>query len=347
MENDLKSLTVLIPAYKPGESLITLVKELVPTFGQVLVVDDGCGESFNGIFESAEKAGCRVVRHAVNMGKGRALKTGINDILVNNPDTRGVITADADGQHLVKDIINVGRALLETENTLIIGGRKFKGEVPLKSRFGNTITRHVFNFVSGLKITDTQTGLRGLPASSLPDMMKLKGERYEYEMDMLLESSRYGLSVKEIEIETVYVDEKNSTSHFNPLKDSFRIYKLIVLFAGSSVFSFIIDYALFALLLSFIPQKDMLWLVVVGSRIPSSIINFFINRNLVFSRGSGNFKKQAVGYFWLVGVIMILYYCIVFLLSNLAGIHPLIAQPIAQVILFFVSYTLQKRFIFK
>lgn len=351
MENDLTSLAVLIPAYKPGDPLIKLTEELASQgFGHILVVDDGSGEEFAAIFDSVEKTGCRVIRHSVNMGKGRALKTGINDILLNQTELMGVVTADADGQHLVKDIINVGRALLDSENSIILGRRAFSGKVPLKSRFGNSITKHVFNFVSGQKINDTQTGLRGLPYSSLQNMLKLTGERYEYEMDMLLKSSQLGLKLKEIDIETVY-HNKNEASHFNPLKDSLKIYRLIVsgfvMFAGSSVFAFLIDYALFALLLSIFPQDNLLWLRVVGSRVPSSTINFFINRNLVFSRRSGNFKRHAIGYFWLVGVIMILNYCLLFLLSNLAGMHELIAQPFAQVLVFFISYTLQKRVVFK
>lgn len=346
MQNDLTSLAVLIPAYKPGESLIKLSHELAEAgFGHILVVDDGSGGEFSAVFESVEKTGCRVIRHAANMGKGRALKTGINDILLNQR-LSGVITADADGQHLVEDIINVGKAMLESENTIVIGRRAFSGKVPLKSRFGNSITKHVFNFVSGLKIHDTQTGLRALPWSSLKNMLTLTGERYEYEMDMLLEASKLGLKIKEIDIETVYLD-KNSASHFNPLKDSFRIYRLIVMFAGSSLFAFLIDFGLFALLQLLFPQDNLLWLRVVGSRIPSSTINFFVNRNLVFARSTGNFKRHVIGYFWLVGVIMILNYSLIFLLYDLAGIPELIAKLIAEILLFFLSYTMQRRVVFK
>ncbi len=352
MEKDLTSLAVLIPAYKPTDLLIKLSQELIEQgFKYVLVVDDGSGDEFKPVFDSVNKAGCRVISHAVNMGKGRALKTGINDIMLNGSGILGVITADADGQHLVKDIINVGKALLESKDTLVLGKRSFKGKVPFKSRFGNTITKHVFNFVSGQKIHDTQTGLRGLPWSSLKDMMSLTGERYEYEMDMLLKASRLGLTLKEIDIETVYHD-KNAASHFNPFKDSLRIYRIIVsgfiMFAGSSVFAFLIDFALFALLLSFFPQKNMLWLVVAGSRIPSATINFFINRNIVFAaRKSGNFKRHAFGYFWLAGVIMLLNYSLIFLLSNVIGLYELVAKPIVEVILFLLSYLMQKRVVFK
>ena len=101
------------------------------------------------------------------MGKGRALKTGMNHIILNNPGIDGIITADADGQHLVKDIVRVGETLLEHNNTLVIGSRTFSGDIPLRSRFGNSITRKVFSFVSGHKVYDTQSGLRGLPSAAL------------------------------------------------------------------------------------------------------------------------------------------------------------------------------------
>ena len=161
-------------------------------------------------------------------------------------DVAGVVTADADGQHLPDDIVRVAEKLFEWPDSIVLGSA-FRGDVPLRSRMGNAITRKVFNFLSGQRVRDTQTGLRGLPASALPDMLKLPGERYEYEMNMLLEAPRFGLKLREIGIETVYIDN-NSGSHFNPLKDSWRIYKSILMFAASSMLAFVIDFVLFTLL---------------------------------------------------------------------------------------------------
>ena len=200
MGSDLKHLVVLIPAYKPEERLIKLSEKLLSEdFLEIVVVDDGSGEDFAPIFLKLKEMGVTVLAHAINLGKGSALKTGFNFVATERPDAAGVVTADADGQHLVKDIKRVGEALLAQESTIVLGSRKFAGKVPLKSRFGNTITKAVFNLVSGEKIRDTQTGLRGFPASSLKDMLALKGSRYEYEMNVLLEASKFGLKLSEVD----------------------------------------------------------------------------------------------------------------------------------------------------
>lgn len=348
MDKDLNSLIVLIPAYKPGDSLIELAKELSEyDFNQVLIVDDGSGGEYSHIFEAVKALGCLVLVHEKNMGKGRALKTGISDILENGSGVRGVITADADGQHLVKDIINVGKTLLENENTLVLGGRAFAGNVPLKSRFGNTITRHVFNFVSGLKVHDTQTGLRGIPYSSLKDMLTLKGDRYEYEMDMLLEAKRFGLSVIEITIDTVYHDEKNSCSHFNALTDSWRIYRLIIMFGASSIISFVVDFAVYALIPLIFPETaSKVWIPFLGARIISSTVNFTINRNVIFAKGrKGNLRRQIIGYYILAAFVLAGNIAIASLCETW-GISRIPAYFIS-LIMFLVSFPIQKRWIFK
>lgn len=350
MDNDLKSLAVLIPAYKPGDALIPLAQELSDKgFSQIIVVDDGSGAEYAHIFEAVKSLGCRLLRHEKNMGKGRALKTGISEILANGSGVRGVITADADGQHLVKDIISVGLALLENENTLVLGRRAFAGNVPLKSRFGNTITRHVFNFVSGLKVHDTQTGLRGIPYSSLKDMLTLKGDRYEYEMDMLLEAKRFGLRVIEVDIETVYLDKENSSSHFNALKDSWLIYRLIILFSASSIASFLVDALAFAMITLIFPaskETAIIWIPTLGARLISSVVNFTINRNIIFAKGrKGHLLRHLVGYYTLAAFVLLGNIAIISLCTSW-GINLYLSYFIS-LIMFVISFPIQKRYVFK
>ncbi len=342
----LNRITVLIPAYKPDEKLLALAKQLLEEdFLEILIVDDGSGASFSHIFDELDKMGCRVLAHAINMGKGRALKTGFNDLCVRG-EAVGVVTADADGQHLVSDIKNVAEALLASDNTIVLGKRVFS-EMPLRSRCGNSITRTVFNFVSGQKIYDTQTGLRAFPVSSLPALLALSGERYEYEMNMLLETSNLGLKLSEIEIQTVYIND-NRGSHFNTLKDSWRIYRQILLFVGSSMFCFLLDYGLYALFLTLIP-KEMAFNVVIayiGARIISSAINFLINRNMIFAKDNKkDLKRHLIGYYLLVVCIMLINTALVEWLSHY--VNEYIAKLPVELVMFFVSFIVQKKFIFK
>ena len=171
-----KRAVVLIPAYKPDERLIDLTRELIVENGlDVLLVDDGGQEAFAHIFDACRALGAEVAVHAVNMGKGRALKTGINAAMLKWPDMAGIVTADADGQHTPADILRLIDALHEHPDKLVLGSREFTGDVPFKSRWGNRITRFVYALASGVKVGDTQTGLRALPAASLPAMVRIEG----------------------------------------------------------------------------------------------------------------------------------------------------------------------------
>ena len=359
----MQDLVVLIPAFKPEEALVGFSKELLEQgFKDIIVVDDGSGELFKEIFSELKAMGCTLLTHEVNKGKGRALKTAFEYILVKNLDIKGVVTADADGQHLIPDIIRVGGEMLQSESTMVLGSRVLSKKAPLRSRLGNAITRTVFNVVSGQKVHDTQTGLRALPIESLKDILLLSGEHYEYEMNMLLDAKRLKLTIKEIEIETVYIDD-NSGSHFNAWLDSWRIYKLIIwktfkriiMFGGSSLISFGIDYTMFTLLNIVVPKiawlnisgaKELL-VAVVGARIVSATTNFLINRNFVFAQKTGGkLPKHIFGYVALVALIMTANYFILLGFTSL-GLNVYIAKVITEALLFMVSFFVQHRIIFK
>jgi glycosyltransferase involved in cell wall biosynthesis len=227
-EESLQRLAVLIPAYNPPIGLPTLVTKLRRLgFGPIIVVDDGSDEAFAEAFRSLETLpGVDVLRHSANLGKGRALKTGIDHLLRIHPWVNGVITADSDGQHTPADIERVAWALLRKGHA-VIGSRGFTGDVPWPSTVGNRVTRHIFRFLTGIPLNDTQTGLRGLPVDLLPELLRVKGERYEFELAMLLHLCRSGLPPSEVPIQTIYID-RNSESHFRPLRDSIRIYSVLL-----------------------------------------------------------------------------------------------------------------------
>lgn len=210
---------ILIPAYKPDESMIALINALKAqnAYSRILVVDDGSGEPFAPVFEKAAML-CEVVHHEVNRGKGAAIRTGLEILSGYN-----VVTADCDGQHTPEDIKKIASAI---DNNLVLGVRK-KREMPVKSYIGNILTCAVFALKTGKWISDTQTGLRGIPAHYIPASLTLAGDRYEYEMNMLMDACHRKLPIREIEIETVYIDNNRGT-HFRALRDGLRIYKLIL-----------------------------------------------------------------------------------------------------------------------
>ena len=158
---------VLIPAYRPSAGLLDLVGDLSARgMNAILLVDDGSGPEFREIFHQAARfPGVQILRHAVNLGKGAALKTGINHALCVFPELIGIVTADADGQHHPEDIVRVADGLRQHPGALVLGCRTFDAAVPLRSRFGNILTRKLIATLIGAKLQDTQTGLRGIPAS--------------------------------------------------------------------------------------------------------------------------------------------------------------------------------------
>ncbi len=224
----MKDTVVLIPAYRPDWKLIETLQKLSEKQFALLVVDDGSGADYDAVFIEAARY-ARVVRYSVNRGKGGALKQGMRCLLKCFPQMKYLITADADGQHRPDDIQKVCDRLHQ-KGGFVIGSRAFVGEVPFRSRFGNTVTRGVFHVVSGVKVKDTQTGLRGFERSMIGWLVKIPGKRYEYEMNVLMSAARDKIEIDEVMIQTVYEND-NSSSHFRPLQDSVKIYKEIIRFA--------------------------------------------------------------------------------------------------------------------
>ncbi len=233
------SIAVVIPAWEPAPVLAETVRGLVERGCRtVVVVDDGSSAASQPVFaRCAQFLGVTVLRHAINQGKGRALKTALKFVVEERAACAGVVTADADGQHTVADIGQVARALASSGRRAVLGARNLRRKMPLRSRFGNGITRYVFRFLTGCSLSDTQTGLRGLPAALLPTLLALPGERYEYEMSMMMHLCLCADSPVEIPIETVYLDG-NRSSHFRPIRDSLRIYLVLLRFCASLLVRF-------------------------------------------------------------------------------------------------------------
>ena len=211
--------TIIIPSYNPTKKLIKLVSALQKDFNDILIVDDGSTNETKKIYE--ELSNVKIIYHDVNKGKGEALKTAIKSL----KDTDAFITVDADLQHSPKDVSKVKEELLN--NDIVLGTRNFnKKNVPFTSKFGNKFSSIVFKIKTGITLKDTQTGLRGINIKYKDLCLNTSGSRYEYEMNMLIICSIKKIKIKSINIQTIYLDD-NSSSHFNAVKDSFRIYRLL------------------------------------------------------------------------------------------------------------------------
>lgn len=338
----------LIPAYEPEENMLDLLENIKKdTDMDIVVVNDGSSDACKDIFSKAKEF-AKVLEHEVNKGKGRALKTGLNYINDNYRGEYIVVTMDADGQHTIEDALKICDLVKKSPDILVLGKRFFGEDVPLRSRFGNAMTRLVYKIATGVKVYDTQTGLRAFSYKLVPLMLEIKGERYEYEINVLMECPKNNIEIKEIDIATIYINN-NSGSHFNVFKDSYRIYKEIFKFCAASIVCFLVDYALYCIGLVFTVSLGKGLSTVVSNvfaRIVSSVLNFTLNKKVVFKR-KGNTLKLAISYFMLALCILAGNTIVLKMFVEVFNIDTKIAKLITELIFFIISWFIQKFLIFK
>lgn len=334
---------VVVPAYQPDARLVALVDALrtaVPGL-PVVVVDDGSDRRCVGVFRAARARGAVVLAVPVNRGKGYALRTGIRWVRDRLPG-HGVVCADADGQHTVADVLRVAARSRAEPDAVVLGSRRFAGDVPLRSRVGNSATRWAFGAATGTRLHDTQTGLRAYGPGLLDGLLAVRGDRYEYELRALLDASRAGRRIVEVDVATVYLDH-NASSHFRPVADSVRVWAPLLRFAASSLGSAAVDVVA---LLALHSLTGSLLASVVGARPLSATVNFAANRRLVFACGREVPLRVAVlRYAALAAVLLAASYGLLALLT-VAGLPLLAAKVLTDVMLFATSYEVQRRVVF-
>lgn len=341
-----EDILLIIPSLQPTQKTVELVKQMIVQCPTV-VVDDGSEKEYCTYFAQMEEAGAIVLRHSVNLGKGRALKTAFNYCLANHPNILGVVTADADGQHREKDIIACAQALRAHPDCLVMGCRNFHlKNVPLKNGLGNRITSQFMKLLCGVAVSDTQTGLRGIPAEFMQILMNVDGERFEFETNMLLETNVRDIKIFEVPIQTVYEDGGRS-SHFNPLRDSFKIYALLFKFIASSIAGAATDLVLFTIFVSLLrPHRISEYILIstIGARLCSATVNYLLNRHAVFKRSQG--KVTLFRYILLATVQLFLSgYAVTWIFSRLALPETLL-KMFVDIILFFCSFIIQRKWVF-
>lgn len=335
---------IVIPAYNPDNKLLKLIESL-HTLGlkDILIVNDGSNNSSKKIFEKIQQTyKIELLTHAVNLGKGRSLKTALNFCLDRYKGKLvGVVTADADGQHKSEDIKLIIEKLTKNKDSLVLGTRKFEGKVPFKSKAGNLLTVWLFRFLTGIHVSDTQTGLRGIPLSYIPICISMEGERYEYEMNMLINTLTSDINIVEEDIKTVYLNG-NKSSHFNPIIDSIKIYKVLFKFFLSSFTTSIIDYIVFYFCISI---NFPLYLSIVFARLVAGNYNFYINSKIVFTQ-KGNKGASFFKYWALVFILGTFSYFLIDIINKITGFNVILIKVPIEILLLLISYVVQRNLVF-
>lgn len=348
---------VVIPALCPDPAVTEYVSTLLDKgFRQVVVVDDGSGPACADTFRELEyKEGCTVLRHEKNRGKGRALKTAFAHIL-NCPLWEGsaVVTADADGQHSVEDVCAVAAAAAEEERRLVMGVRDLSlPHVPTRSKIGNRLTSWAFHLLYGARLCDTQTGLRGIPWGLLRWCAEIEGERFEYEMNMLIRAAREHVELRQVSIEVIYYNN-NAGTHLHAVRDSWRVFRILMaglgwytaaaaLSAAADVLTFWLGSAVI-----FRPLSNLAcyWWSTLTARALSSTINYTLNRRYVF--GAKPRPRTVVRYYCLwLGQLMCSYLLLLFMTLLFPALPPVVSKALVDILLAIGSYQIQLHWVFR
>ena len=358
--NDLRNISVVLPSLDPDDKLIAVIDGLLNAgFTDIILVNDGSKQENLHYFQTAAThPEVTLLHHEFNRGKGAALKTAFTWFLENRPGFAGVVTVDGDNQHHPDDTKACSEQMMRS-NKVVLGCRDFTlPHVPPRSRMGNNITCGVFKIMVGMTISDTQTGLRAIPTDVLKTFNEVKGDRFEYETNMLLAMKEQGIDFEEVKIRTVYIEE-NKSSHFRAVRDSWRIYKLILAhffrYTLSSLASALVDEGLFTLL-SFLLRNSLTGFMLTAiptaaARVVSSLLNFFLNKKVVF-RSNVSTAKTMLRYYLLAVPQFLAQLGLTYGTYQLFGIGSgqtilrAVIYAIVMVVLYFASFMIQQRWVF-
>ena len=345
MNEVFSKIAILIPSFNPNHNLVDLVLGLsLNPWNKIIVVNDGSSEGSQIFFDNLKGINnVHLLTHSANQGKGVAIKTGLKYIKKKSFRIDGLITVDSDGQHLIEDINKIAKSVKSNKDGVIFGVRSFDESTPFRSKLGNKVTKLLLYLLNGISIDDSQTGLRYLPISILDELLKLPGERYEYELECLFAINKLGYRITQVQITTIYIDD-NEDSHFRPLKDSIRIYRVFAKFSISSFLSFVLDITIFTFFLFYL---ESIFIATLIARTLSGIFNFIFNRSFVFkANNKSEFVKELIGYILLWGALLISSGLIVLSLQGSAAYFVIPFKIMVDFLLFLISFYVQNYIIF-
>ncbi len=354
IKEKLKDVIIVIPSLNPDEKLMQVVRSMRAFgFSRMIIVNDGSDSEHLQPFSEAEMIpDCTVLGYEKNRGKGHALKTAFSYIAEHEPLCMGVVTVDGDGQHSARDSMMVASDMLEHPGCVVIGCRDFsKADVPTHNMLGNRITSFIFALLCGIRLSDTQTGLRGIPAEYLIEFSRVDGDRFEYETNMLLYMKERGIGFIERPIDTIYLED-NKSSHFRIFRDSAKIYMPILKFSLGSILSMLIDLSLFTVfcrIFSHLPDTQEIFVATFAARIISSLFNYFYNRNAVF-KGEGSERGSMLRYYMLAVLQLLSSWLGVSALTALfkaGGFAKTAVKFFVDLFLFFISFQIQREWVFR
>ena len=342
---------IAIPTKEASPAMLPLVKDLRRAgFRKIVIVNDGCDPSCDPVFETArEDYNCDILQHAVHLGKGRSLKTAFNYILETYPQCSGVITVDDMGRHCIEEVEQCAAEMSVHPDDLILGCRDFTNvKVPWGAKLNNKLTRALVRILTGIDVTDTSTGLRGMNKELMKQFLNCQGEGQDFELNMLLECKAAGIRIREFNTEVEYVGQDIEDPEYNPLIHSGRIYVVFVRYCITSVVATVLDFILFTTAIASLKWRFPSYYIVFSTiiaRVLSGLLNFYLSKNTVF-RNKDDAKPMIWRFFMIAALQMLLSAVFVTLLYKIMPITETFVKLIVDAILFIVFYQVQREWVF-
>ena len=344
----------IIPAYEPPETFIQYAADLTGAIDRLIVVNDGSNTRFDPIFSQiAQIDRVTVLSYPENHGKGYALKSAFSYCAEHFANEDILVTADCDGQHSILDVLAVCEAAAAHPDACVLGCRDFSQEnVPVRSRSGNTNMLRLLRLMYGIRISDSQTGLRAFTVGTAQQFLQVSGDRFEYETGMLIYAKRHHIPFREVSIRTIYPESgENHISHFRTFRDSIRVIGTLLRYLSGNILSGLLatiaDIGLFSLLTYVLfPQisPGYTMLATIAGRVVSSLVNFCFNNKYVFHGAS----KQAVFRFYVVWFgQLIVSYLSLYIFGHILGGHLTLIKIIVDVFFVLMTYQLQCNWVYE
>lgn len=340
------SIAMLIPCYDPPPKVFEeFIEQLVMRFNTIYLIDDGSATPIISRISTRIANAVNIIRLDRNYGKNTAVKRGM-EYIQSNIDVKGVIVADADGQHLVGDLERLSEVANEDLSTPVFCERKFREatSVPVRSMVGNAIIGSVINRTLKLPINDTQCGLRYIPNLYF-SLVSEQDLRYGLELDFAINYFKTNREFRTLSIKAEYIGN-NQSSKFRPCFDSLLVTSVLVKHLGNSAFAALVDITAFTILL-FLYADNALTVALV-SRIASGGVNFILNRRNFMANG---FTYVHSSYYQILGYIGLTLLNATFsaLISSLLFSQTamiVLGKIIIDGVLFLLNFQIQQKTIF-
>ena len=317
---------VLLVAFEPKSNFLSFVQEIKQAGFEVLVINDGSPVSFDSIFLEVSKM-VKVLKHEFNRGKGASIKTGLEYIQTYCKENYVVVTMDSGGDYTLEDVEQISKEAIINTNSLLLGSRRRKN-TSIVNNIGKEVMRFAYQKKTGLDIYDTQANLRAFTNFLTPFLLSVKGNRFNYEMNVLLSCAEKKINIKEIALVNKEVEEIVKEEHQEEVIPEREIFKTVCF----SIFGIGIDFCLF-LILSLFSKNGLLSLVF--ARILSALFIFNKEKPQMIQKMFDS-SKISTYYFLFVGGQLVCSVLLFLLLNSALHLPLLFAKIVTEVAMYAV-----------